>query len=442
MLPTVLFDESSITGVSLTHFAIGTQVTIAALGIPAGVEITFEMVRLSSPVRPQICPGSCEIPPVEFAKETAWQPLMCCNGNKVKVTAANPYTILDSPQHVRLRALMTGYDFSVAPFPGEIIVFPSTSTIPHDAARGCCEEAVVTPPNCVPVTSVTSAPLICPGPPVVQYTVRTTTVRDSCTNAVTSTLVEYRLTANTAGTWTTTVPVCCEPVPTVTFDELICPGPPEVNYDIRITTTRDSCTNGVISTLTEYRLSKAASTDPWTTTEPVCVTPTPGPQTSYAKGFEYSQVSDRAALDNFATYNSGFDQVNILVRLSDFAVLAIKRYNLPDAVLATPTPNAAVLLGPVAEGTYSWIVFDAAATLTQTYLDKLQGLTDASAAVAWNVKNAAGTVVNMTTTAGAPASTYEDETFNYLIPQTTNTLPDADNNLSDYMTFLVIHIPA
>jgi hypothetical protein len=138
MLPTVIFNESSITGVSLVNFTIDKQVTVAALGIPVGAEVTFEMVRLSTPSYEPVCPGSCEMPPVQFASEIAWQPLMCCNGNKVKVTSNNPYILLDSPQHVRLRALLTNYDFSDGPFPGEVIVYPSDSTIPGDDKRGCC----------------------------------------------------------------------------------------------------------------------------------------------------------------------------------------------------------------------------------------------------------------------------------------------------------------
>ena len=140
MLPTVLFNESSILGVSLVNFTIDDQVTVAAIGIPTGVEVTFEMVRLSTPNYETSCPGSCEMPAVQFASEVSWQPLMCCNGEKVKLTSGNPYIILDSPQHVRLRALLTGYDFSEAAFPGEIIVYKSTSTIPGDDKRGCCQE--------------------------------------------------------------------------------------------------------------------------------------------------------------------------------------------------------------------------------------------------------------------------------------------------------------
>lgn len=161
MQPTTLFNPSSISGVSLVNFTIDSQVTVAALGLPAGATVTFEMVQISSPVRETICPGSCEIPPVQFPSETAWQPLMCCEGQPVRVNTANPYIVLDAPQHVRLRALVTGYDFSAAPFPGEIIVYPSTSTITNDVMRGCCPDPVAVVP---PAPQVTATVSICPVP--------------------------------------------------------------------------------------------------------------------------------------------------------------------------------------------------------------------------------------------------------------------------------------
>jgi hypothetical protein len=138
MLPTSLFNDQSISGVSLVNFTIDNQVTVAAIGLPAGVSVTFEMVHISSPNREALCPGSCEIPAVQMPSETAWQPLTCCNGSKVSVSAAHPYALLDSPQHVRMRALLTGFDFSAGPFTGEVFVYPSTSTIPNDGLRGCC----------------------------------------------------------------------------------------------------------------------------------------------------------------------------------------------------------------------------------------------------------------------------------------------------------------
>ena len=161
MQPTTLFNPSSISGVSLVNFTIDSQVTVAALGLPAGAHVRFEMVQISSPMREQICPGSCEIPAVQFPLETAWQPLMCCEGQPVRVNAANPYVVLDAPQHVRLRALVVGYDFSAAPFPGEVIVYPSTSTITNDTMRGCCADPVVIVP---PLPQVTATVSICPVP--------------------------------------------------------------------------------------------------------------------------------------------------------------------------------------------------------------------------------------------------------------------------------------
>jgi hypothetical protein len=142
MLPTTLFNSESIAGVSLVNFTIDSQVTVAAIGIPVGVSVTFEMVHISVPNREQLCPGSCEIPAVQMPSETAWQPLTCCDGTLVGITSQHPYALLDSPQHVRMRALMTGFDFSAGPFPGEIIVYPSTSTIPTEGLRGCCGHIV------------------------------------------------------------------------------------------------------------------------------------------------------------------------------------------------------------------------------------------------------------------------------------------------------------
>jgi hypothetical protein len=162
MQPTTLFNQSSISSVSLVNFTIDSQVTVAALGLPAGATVTFEMVQISSPMRDLMCPGSCEIPEIASSVETAWQPLMCCEGQPVRVNATNPFIVLDAPQHVRLRAIVTGYDFSAAPFSGEIIVYPSTSTITNDTMRGCCADAPVVVPPPPPVTATVS---ICPVPP-------------------------------------------------------------------------------------------------------------------------------------------------------------------------------------------------------------------------------------------------------------------------------------
>jgi hypothetical protein len=162
MLPTTLFNNSSITGTSLVNFTIDNQVTVAAIGLPAGATVTFEMVQLNTPGREAMGNGNCcEIPADIMPHELAWQPLMCCEGQPVRVNAANPFIVLDAPQHVRLRALLTGFDFSAGPFTGDVIVYPSTSTITSDTMRGCCPDPVVVPPPPPPVTAAVS---ICPTP--------------------------------------------------------------------------------------------------------------------------------------------------------------------------------------------------------------------------------------------------------------------------------------
>jgi hypothetical protein len=161
MQPTVLFNQASITGVSLVNFTIDKQVTIAALGLPAGASVTLEMVQLSSPTRESMGQGCCEIPADKLTSETAWQPLMCCEGKKVTLDSASPFIVIDAPQHVRLRALVSGFDFSAGPFSGEIIVYPSESTITSDTMRGCCPAPIVVPPTPAPVTAAVS---LCPVP--------------------------------------------------------------------------------------------------------------------------------------------------------------------------------------------------------------------------------------------------------------------------------------
>lgn len=162
MLPTTLFNNSSITGTSLVNFTIDSQVTVAAIGLPAGATVTFEMVQLNTPGREAMGNGNCcEVPADILPHELAWQPLMCCEGQPVRVNSANPFIVLDAPQHVRLRALLTGFDFSAGPFTGDVIVYPSTSTITSDTMRGCCPDPVVVPPPPPPVTAAVS---ICPTP--------------------------------------------------------------------------------------------------------------------------------------------------------------------------------------------------------------------------------------------------------------------------------------
>lgn len=163
MTHTVLFNPSSIAPASLVNFTIANQVTVAAIGLPPGAYITFEMVLLTSPVRETLGAGCCELSPDGIPTEANWQQLMCCEGQPVRVNAANPAIVLDTPQDVRLRAVLNGYDFNSGIFAGQVVVYPSTSTITNDAMRGCCADPVVVVPPVVlpPVTATVS---ICPTP--------------------------------------------------------------------------------------------------------------------------------------------------------------------------------------------------------------------------------------------------------------------------------------
>jgi hypothetical protein len=143
----VLFNNSSISQYSQTTFTIDKQVTVSAIGIPAGVTITFEMLHLEAPAYEAMCDAACpELPPSKNPTVTAWQQLMCCAEMPVRINAATPSIVLDTPQKVRLRAVMTGFDFSATPFSGVVTVVDSDSQITNDAMRGCCPDPVVVVP--------------------------------------------------------------------------------------------------------------------------------------------------------------------------------------------------------------------------------------------------------------------------------------------------------
>ena len=160
---TTLFNSSSLQDASLVNFAIEQQVTVAAVGLQPGESITFEMVAFTSPGRGETC-NPCDLPPILYAAEAAWQKLMCCGAQPVTLSAENPVVLLDSPQHMRLRARFNGHDFSAGPLTCTVEVFESSSTITSAEQRGCCPvivPPVIVPPPPPPVTAnVTGIP--CP----------------------------------------------------------------------------------------------------------------------------------------------------------------------------------------------------------------------------------------------------------------------------------------
>jgi hypothetical protein len=170
-------------------------------------------------------------------------------------------------------------------------------------------------------------------------------------------------------------------------------------------------------------------------------TPTPAAvsKTAYAAGYAWPQKSANVAFDLFSLFNSNFDQINVLVRMSDFAVMAIKRYNQPDFIMPNPTANPGASIGITADGTYEWLVFDKTLA-TQEYIDRLQGLNGTTSSVAWRVKDAAGTITPVNSTVGAAATGLVAEYVGYPIPSTQGTIPPVDSVLNDYQAFLVVSI--
>lgn len=84
------------------YLPVGGQVTVVAMGLMPGDEVSFEMI-----FAPAIQPDLCACPPgiVELPSVAASAPMMCC-GEPIKLTADNPFVVMDAPQGVRVRGVM------------------------------------------------------------------------------------------------------------------------------------------------------------------------------------------------------------------------------------------------------------------------------------------------------------------------------------------------
>lgn len=89
-------------------FNVGQQVTVMALGFDSatpGVEVHFELVYVKA-----LSPENCECPPpgpVQIPGVTAAGKLRV-GGALVKLSATNPFVVIDAPQYVMLRAVVAG----------------------------------------------------------------------------------------------------------------------------------------------------------------------------------------------------------------------------------------------------------------------------------------------------------------------------------------------
>lgn len=84
------------------------QVTVTALGLQPGDSVTFELV-----FAPAVQPDLCSCPPgiVELPSVAAATPLRA-GGKAIKLDAGTPYVIIDAPQGMRVRGVLTTSDAS------------------------------------------------------------------------------------------------------------------------------------------------------------------------------------------------------------------------------------------------------------------------------------------------------------------------------------------
>lgn len=113
---------------------VGGQVTVSGLGLQPGDSVTFELV-----FTPAIQPDLCACPPgiVELPSVAAASPLVCC-GTTVTLSYAQPFVVIDTPQGMRARGVLSAAD------PSNIWVWATNTKTPNvtDRLRGCneCQE--------------------------------------------------------------------------------------------------------------------------------------------------------------------------------------------------------------------------------------------------------------------------------------------------------------
>lgn len=110
--PIVLFNHTS-ANLDSPVFELDTQRTVVGIGLQPGDYITFEVITVAPAARAKIC--GCRISAAGAAVVDGVQELLCpgCESEDgepvpVKLTAANPVVILDSPQGSLIRAMYYG----------------------------------------------------------------------------------------------------------------------------------------------------------------------------------------------------------------------------------------------------------------------------------------------------------------------------------------------
>ena len=124
---------SADTGDTSQPITLKKQMTFAAFGLVDEDEVLFEVVILTDPLK-----ASCVCPPGQVVMPSVAQsfPLTCC-AEQVKLTATQPFIVLDAPQGFLIRA-----SWKVLPTTGQVVLYEETDTPNlNGRLRGCpCED--------------------------------------------------------------------------------------------------------------------------------------------------------------------------------------------------------------------------------------------------------------------------------------------------------------
>lgn len=125
----ILIDSNNLDGLSIP-FEVADQITVFALGLEPGDEVTFDIVMLS-----RFTPTPCVCPPFPVVLPSVIDelPLRCCE-DIITLTRDRPWVIIDAPQGAKLRARLT----AGGPITTQVVAYEETRT-PYPSAfmRGC-----------------------------------------------------------------------------------------------------------------------------------------------------------------------------------------------------------------------------------------------------------------------------------------------------------------
>ena len=131
---TVIIDKDTLDGLSQPfEVPAGEQRMVVAYGLAdPDDEVAFELVKLS-----KFAPAPCQCPPgrVQLPAVIWWASLRCC-GEPIRLTAEQPYVVIDNPQEILIRARLT---LGGETLPEDVEVHLQTVAVSNlnDRMRGC-----------------------------------------------------------------------------------------------------------------------------------------------------------------------------------------------------------------------------------------------------------------------------------------------------------------